>query len=204
MLKARDMVHVDEKGRVIGGNQVAVNAAGFMIHSVIHRARPDVHAACHTYSPAGKAWSVFGRPVELLNQDSCTFFGIQAVYESFGGVVLEAEEGERIAASLGDDARVAILQNHGLLTVGSTVDEAAYLFTSMERACDVQLMVEGAGLPKKYVGEKEALYTAKVNADPVSPEALGPRNDANGEFRKPSTPNFGQTLSTRSGGLGES
>jgi ribulose-5-phosphate 4-epimerase/fuculose-1-phosphate aldolase len=167
MLKASDMVHVNEAGQVIGGNKVAVNAAGFMIHSAIHKARPDVNAACHAHSPAGKAWSTFGKPIDIINQDSCTFYNIQAVYMSFGGVVLEAEEGERIAAALGEHGRVAILQNHGLLAAGGTVDEAAYLFTLLERTCEVQLMVESTGLLKNYIGDKEAEDTARVNADPV-------------------------------------
>ncbi|KAH7324157.1 class II aldolase and Adducin N-terminal domain protein [Stachybotrys elegans] len=166
MLKASDMVHVNEEGQVIGGNRVAVNAAGFMIHSAIHKARPDVHAACHTHSVAGKAWSTFGKPLDIINQDSCLFYGIQSVYKSFGGVVLEAEEGERVAAALGKDGRVAILQNHGLLTTGTTVDEAAYLFTCMERTCEVQIMAESTGLEKIIIGDDEAKYTAKMNADP--------------------------------------
>ncbi|KAL4908869.1 hypothetical protein BDW74DRAFT_165591 [Aspergillus multicolor] len=166
MLQARDMVHVNEEGHVIGGNRVAVNTAGFRIHSAIHKARPDIHAACHTHSPAGKAWSTFGKPLDIISQDTCIFWGIQAVYESFGGVVLEEEEGRRITDALGKEKRVTILQNHGLLTTGSTVNEAAYLFTLMERSCEVQLMVEGARLPKKKIGDKEAEYTAKVNADP--------------------------------------
>jgi ribulose-5-phosphate 4-epimerase/fuculose-1-phosphate aldolase len=68
---------------------------------------------------------------------------------------------------MGDKARVIILQNHGLLTAGSTVDEAAYLFTLMENTCKVQLLVEGAGLTKRYIGDQEAEFTARVNADPV-------------------------------------
>ncbi|KAJ5161817.1 hypothetical protein N7492_007209 [Penicillium capsulatum] len=167
MLKASDMVQIDEDGQVIGGNRTAVNAAGFMIHSAIHRARPDIHAACHTHSPAGKAWSTFGRPLDIINQDTCNFWGSQAVYKAFGGVVLGAEEGVRIAEALGNTGRVAVLQNHGLLTTGGTVDEAAYLFTLMERSCEVQLMVESTGLPKNIIGEKEAEFTAKVNADPT-------------------------------------
>ncbi|KIX07432.1 uncharacterized protein Z518_02085 [Rhinocladiella mackenziei CBS 650.93] len=166
MLKASDMVHVDENGQVIGGNQVAVNAAGFMIHSAIHKARPDINAACHTHSPAGKAWSTFGRPLDIINQDACTFWNNQAVYNSFGGVVLEKEEGERIAQALGEKNRVVILQNHGLLTTGSTVDEAAYLFTLMERTCEVQIMVESAGIEKVFVGDREAEYTYQSGADP--------------------------------------
>ncbi|KAF9873807.1 class II aldolase adducin domain-containing protein [Colletotrichum karsti] len=166
MLKASDMVHIDEDGQVIGGNRVAVNSAGFVIHSAIHKARPDIHAACHTHSPAGKAWSTFGRPLDIINQDSCNFWGTQGVYRSFGGVVLDAEESANIIAALGDKGRVLVLQNHGLLTTGGTVDEAAYLFTLMEKSCEVQIMVESTGLPKSYIGDAEARFTAKVNADP--------------------------------------
>ncbi|KAI7233804.1 class II aldolase [Hortaea werneckii] len=166
MLKASDMVQIDEEGQVIGGNRAAVNAAGFKIHGAIHKARPELNAACHCHSPAGKAWSTFGRPLDIINQDTCNFYGIQAVYESFGGVVLSDEEGENIAKCLGDKARVAILQNHGLITAGSTVDEAAYLFTLMEQSCKVQIMVESTGIPKKHIGHEEAEYTARVNADP--------------------------------------
>lgn len=167
MLKASDMVHINEDGQVIGGNKVAVNAAGFKIHGAIHKARSDLNAACHCHSPAGKAWSAFGKPLDIINQDMCTLYGIQAVYESFGGVVLDDEESQRVAAALGEKARAVILQNHGLLTAGSTVDEAAYLFTMMERSCEVQLMVESAGLPKRHIGDEEARFTARVNADPV-------------------------------------
>lgn len=167
MLKASDMVQVNEEGQVIGGNRVAVAAAGFKIHGAIHKARPDINAACHTHSPAGKAWSSFGRPIDIISQDTCTFLGIQTVYANFGGIVLEDEEGERIAEALGDRNRVAILQNHGILTAGGTVDEAAYLFTLLERSCEIQLKIEGTGLPKKLITSKEAAYTAQVNQDPV-------------------------------------
>ncbi|KAH6693853.1 class II aldolase/adducin N-terminal [Plectosphaerella plurivora] len=166
MLKASDMVQINEQGQIIGGNRVAVNSAGFVIHSAIHRARPDVHAACHMHSPAGKAWSTFGRPVDIINQDSCVFFGMQAVYKSFGGVVLGEEEGQRIVQALGDKNRVIFLQNHGILTTGATVDEAAYLFTCLERTCEVQLKVEAAGCEKNFIGDEEARFTANVNANP--------------------------------------
>ncbi|KAJ5736223.1 uncharacterized protein N7483_001348 [Penicillium malachiteum] len=166
MLKASDMVHINEGGQVIGGNKVAINAAGFVIHSAIHRARPDINAACHMHSPAGKAWATFGKPIDIINQDSCNFYETQAVYNDFGGVVLGDEEGQRIVEALGDKGRVMILQNHGLLTTGGTVDEAAYLFTCLERTCEVQLMVEASGLPKKFISEKAAKFTAEANADP--------------------------------------
>jgi len=141
-----------------------------LIHSAVHKARPDVVAACHTHSPAGKAWSAFCKPLEMLNQDVTYFYGeAQAVYGEFGGVVFEEAEGERLAAALGPKGKGMVLRNHGLITVGGTVDEAAYLFTLMERSCEVQLMVEAAaanGARKVFVPEESARYTFEAASDP--------------------------------------
>lgn len=171
LLKASDMIHVDEDGNIIGGNtRGTINAAGFAIHSALHKARPDVNAACHTHGIYGKTYSCFGKPLEMLNQDSCLFYNDQAVYTDFGGVALEKEEGLRIAKAAGN-ARAIILQNHGLLTLGSTVDEAAFLYTLMERTCHNQLMADAAaneGKPKQIIADEEAEYTHYTTADPES------------------------------------
>ena len=61
-----------------------------------------------------------------------------------------------------------ILQNHGLLTVGTTVEEACFLMTLTERACRTQLLVEAAaanGLPKVFVPEQSAKYTFENSSD---------------------------------------
>lgn len=68
VLKVSDMVHIDEEGNRIGGADLPVNTAGFMIHSAIHSRRPDINAACHMHSPYGRAWSTFGRPIQMINQ----------------------------------------------------------------------------------------------------------------------------------------
>lgn len=173
LLTAGDMILVNEEGVAIGGNTTRpANAAGFLIHSVIHQTRPDVHAACHFHSRFGKAWSAFGRPLEMINQDVAIFYGdAQAVYADFGGVVFKKEEALSLAKALGP-AKGMILQNHGLITVGGTVDEAAYLYTLMERSCEVQLLAEAAaanGIPKRIISEEAAKYTYEATSDPVSP-----------------------------------
>ena len=167
LMRASDMVLVDYDGKAVGGNMSRPsNAAGFLIHSALHKARPDVNAACHAHSVYGKAWSTFGRRLEMINQDACMFYGdSQAVYEDFGGVVFDEAEGQRLAASLGAHGKVMTLTNHGLLTVGETVDEAAYLFTIMEKSCQIQLLAEAAaanGLAKRIIGDEVAAYTFKM------------------------------------------
>ncbi|KAL6245542.1 hypothetical protein RBB50_007541 [Rhinocladiella similis] len=170
LLKASDMVRVDEEGNRVGGNDAPVNTAGFIIHSQIHKARPDINAACHMHSPYGRAWSTFGKPIEMLNQDSCMFYNDLAVYAGFGGVVFAKEEGAHIAAAMGPTKKNIILQNHGLLTAGGTVDEAAAFFIALERACQNQIivtnMIMSNEVTKTYVGKEEAEYTKKNTGSP--------------------------------------
>lgn len=175
LLKASDMIllsdNPDDGGKVLAGNRSRpANAAGWLIHAAIHRKRRDTNAACHAHTRYGKAWSAFGRRLEMINQDVCNFYGeAQAVYEQYGGVVLgeAALEGERIAEALGPKGKGILLSNHGLLTVGGTVDEAAFLFTSMENACGVQLEVEKAGLERKIIGDEEAEFNFRMASQPV-------------------------------------
>ncbi|KAJ5578052.1 aldolase [Penicillium hispanicum] len=166
MLKASDMICVDLDGDVVGGNTGgSINAAGFQIHSAVHHRRKDIHAICHTHSVHGRAWSAFAKPLEMLNQDVCYFHKAHSVYTSYGGIANEATEGQRIAESLGD-GKAAILMNHGLLTVGQTVDEAAFLFCLMERSCKVQLLADAAGGEKKLVSDEEAAYNFRMASTP--------------------------------------
>ncbi|KAI0164469.1 arad-like aldolase/epimerase [Hypoxylon sp. FL1284] len=162
LIKVSDLILCDEDGNVVEGSEPA-NAAAFAIHSQIHRARPDVHAACHAHSVHGKAFSAFGRALDMITQDACRFFRAHGVYRDFRGVVLDCEEGRRIAAALGPAGKAVILQNHGLLTVGGSVDEAAFWFISLERTCQAQLLADAAaaaGYKKILIDDDEAEYTA--------------------------------------------
>jgi ribulose-5-phosphate 4-epimerase/fuculose-1-phosphate aldolase len=123
-----------------------VNRAAFCIHAAIHQARPDVVAAAHCHSLHGKAWSSLGRLLDPLTQDACAFYEDHALFDDYTGVVLDIEEGKRIAHALGEN-KAAILRNHGLLTVGHSVDEAAWWFITMERTCQAQLLASAAGDP---------------------------------------------------------
>ena len=144
-IRASDLILVNHQGEVVEGDR-AVNGAAFAIHSQVHAARPDAVAAAHSHSVYGKAWSSLGRLLDPITQDSCSFFGDHALFDDYTGVVLDIEEGKRIAHALGD-GKAAILRNHGLLTVGHSVDEAVWWFITMERTCQAQLLAEAAGTP---------------------------------------------------------
>ncbi len=144
LIRVKDLLLVNHEGKVVEGDW-PLNRAAFAIHSQVHAARPDVVAAAHAHSVHGRAWSTLRRPLDPITQDACAFYGDHAVFEDFTGVVLDLEEGKRIAHALGSNKAV-ILANHGLLTVGTTsVDEAAWWFITMERTCQAQLVAEASG-----------------------------------------------------------
>jgi ribulose-5-phosphate 4-epimerase/fuculose-1-phosphate aldolase len=145
-IRASDLLLVDHRGDIVEGDG-PLNQAAFAIHSRVHAARPDVVAAAHSHSPHGKAWSTLGRLLDPLTQDACDLFEDHGLYDQFKGVVLDTAEGDEIGEALGATKGV-ILQNHGLLTVGKSVDEAAWWFIRMESCCRVQLLAEAAGTPK--------------------------------------------------------
>jgi len=146
-IRASDLILVNHHGDVVEG-KYPVNTAAFAIHSRVHIARPDVVAAAHAHSMNGKSWASLGRPLDPITQDACAFYEDHVVFADFTGVVYETSEGERIAQALGQ-GKAAILQNHGLLTVGQSVEEAAWWFITMDRSCQAQLLAEAAGEPKK-------------------------------------------------------
>jgi len=144
-MRVSDLILVNHEGTVVDGD-APVNQAAFAIHSQVHTARPDVIAAAHSHSIYGKSWSALGRLLDPITQDSCAFYEDHALFDDFTGVVLDTEEGKRIGVALGE-GKAVILRNHGLLTVGESVAEAAWWFITMERTCQAQLLAEAAGTP---------------------------------------------------------
>lgn len=160
LIKASDLILCNHEGEVVEGNY-QVNRAAFAIHSQVHAARPDIIAAAHSHSVYGKSWSSLGRLLDPLTQDACAFYQDHSLFDDYTGVVLEVEEGKRIANVLGD-RKACILRNHGLLTVGKSVDEAAWWFITMERSCQAQLLAEAAGAPVLISPENAAVTYKQV------------------------------------------
>jgi ribulose-5-phosphate 4-epimerase/fuculose-1-phosphate aldolase len=165
-----NLIRCDHHGKVVEG-RYPVNTAAFAIHSRVHAARPDAIGAAHSHSTYGRAWSTLGRCLDPLTQDVCAFYEDHALFEDFTGVVLDTDEGSRIAHALGQH-KAAILQNHGLLTVGQTVDAAAWWFITLERSCHVQLLAEAAaartGEAPRHVTAEAARQTYKVVGTPFA------------------------------------
>ncbi|MET8691830.1 class II aldolase/adducin family protein [Streptomyces bauhiniae] len=168
-----DLVLANQDGQVVQG-AYHVNQAAFTVHAAVHAARPDVVAVAHCHSTHGRALASLGEVPDPITQESCAFYEDTALYDAYTGVTVDAEEGRRIASVLGSN-KALVLRNHGLLTVGDSVDAAAWWFMSMERSCQVQLTAEAAGRPvliehRQAVATREQLggdLVAWINYQPL-------------------------------------
>ncbi len=157
LINPSDLLLVDHDGNVVEG-KLPLNRAAFAIHSQIHAARPDVVAAAHAHSVYGKTFSALGKKLDPITQDACAFYKDHALFNDYSGIVNELEEGKRIAKAL-DDNKAAILQNHGLITVGHSIDEAAWWFITMERSCQAQLLAMQTGEKLIEIDHETAMKT---------------------------------------------
>lgn len=165
-IRTSDLLLVNHQGEVVIGSQ-PVNRAAFVLHSAIHQARPDVISAAHAHSVYGKAFSSLGIPLAPITQDACAFYGDHTVIAEQGGaVVFEVEAGIEFASKF-PAGKMAIHQNHGLFTVGATVDEAAFWFITGERSCQAQLLAMAAGTPLQ-IRHEYAQYTREQTGFPLA------------------------------------
>ena len=158
-VRVSNLILVDHKGHVVEGTH-AVNRAGFVLHAGVHEAHPDIVAMCHAHTPYGTAWCATGKPIEPVTQDACAFFEDHVVIGDHAGqVAVEEHAGTDVAAAFAG-IKAALHQNHGLLTASRhSIDAAAFWFIALERCCQQQLALYGAGLPTIRIPDDRARYS---------------------------------------------
>jgi len=137
-ITASSLVKIDFDGSVVqdSGTGYGINHAGFVIHSAVHRGRPDVACVIHTHTPAGMAVSAMDCGLLPLTQNAMFFSGVG--YHDYEGPAVELEEQKRLVKDLGSHVAM-ILRNHGLLAVGATIPEAFITMYWLDRACQAQV-----------------------------------------------------------------
>jgi len=141
-ITASNLVKIDLDGNIIGDGEWSVNLAGFVIHSAIHRARPDVKCITHTHTTTGMAVACLEAGLTQTNFYSAMMHDSVA-YHDFEGITTRPDECDRLVDSLGEKD-LLILRNHGLLTCGPTIAEAFTNHYRLQRACDVQIATAAA------------------------------------------------------------
>ncbi|XP_071664606.1 alpha-adducin isoform X3 [Patagioenas fasciata] len=170
---ASSLVKVNLQGDVVdrGSTNLGVNQAGFTLHSAIYAARPDVKCIVHIHTPAGAAVSAMKCGLLPISPEALSLG--EVAYHDYHGILVDDEEKVVIQKNLGPKSKVLILRNHGLVSVGETVEEAFYYIHNLVLACEIQVRtLASAGGPDNLVLLDPGKYKAKSRS-PESPVGEG-------------------------------
>lgn len=157
-ITASSLVKIDKDGNVVeDATGLSVNHAGFVIHGCVHEARPEVNCVMHTHTRAGVAVSAQKCGLLPISQHSLRTYGM-ITYHDYEGIALELDERTRLASDLGPTSKAMILRNHGLLTLGGSVNEAFEIMYYLDAACQIQVdALAGGRVEVGLIEEKTAL-----------------------------------------------
>lgn len=146
------------------------------LHAAILRARPEAQAVVHIPSTHGQAWSTLGRRLDPITPEACAFYDDHIVDAEFAGAVVGAEEGARIASALGG-RKAAILRGRGLLTVGQSIEAAAWWFLGLDAAIQTQLLAEAVAWPQPLDDATARAAHAQLGSEAAGRHAFQPLQD---------------------------
>ncbi|KAH0616336.1 hypothetical protein JD844_027372 [Phrynosoma platyrhinos] len=159
---ASSLVKINIQGDVVdrGSTNLGVNQAGFTLHSAIYAARPDVKCIVHIHTPAGAAVSAMKCGLLPISPEALSLG--EVAYHDYHGILVDDEEKVLIQKNLGPKSKVLILRNHGLVSVGESVEEAFYYIHNLAAACEIQVRtLASAGGPDNLVLLDPGKYKAK-------------------------------------------
>lgn len=170
-IRASDFVKVDLDGNLVGANKWTAGRAGFVIHSSVYAARPDVTTTIHTHTEGGATVSVLEEGLQTLTLEAAQFHG-RIGYHDYEGMAHDIDERQRIARDLGQN-KALFLRNHGILVTGATVAEAFHLTYNLEYACRIQISALATGSKLTRISAAAAEKTVKqVLSNPQRSEPL--------------------------------
>ncbi len=171
-ITATSLVKVTEAGEELTESEFGINPAGFVVHSAVHMAKPEIACVIHTHTQAGVGVATQEDGLLPLTQQALAVIA-HTGYHDYESIAFDLGERERFARDLGDN-NVLILRSHGLLTVGRSVAEAFMWMYRAERACRFQLAFQQAGAKPKLLSKELQEETIQRNRHANSPEGYRP------------------------------
>lgn len=165
--RPEDFIEVDADLNTINGTGMANPATRF--HLWIYASRPHVESIVHTHSPWVQAMVAARQPLVVAQMDMTTLYDDCAFLAEWPGLPIADQEGVIIDKALGDK-RTILLAHHGMLTTGSTIQEAAFLCVILERACRIQVRAAPFG-PLRPVDAGLAREAARYGLRPSKVDA---------------------------------
>uniref|UniRef100_A0A914E089 Class II aldolase/adducin N-terminal domain-containing protein n=1 Tax=Acrobeloides nanus TaxID=290746 RepID=A0A914E089_9BILA len=162
-ITASSLVKIALDGTIVdrGSTQFGINRAGYIIHTAIHEARPDIHCTIHVHHFAVAGVSAMKCGILPINQEAMVA-GPVAYLDYNVGIFEQESDKEELIRIVQEDKKkkVLMLHNHGAITLGETAEEAWRLLYVIVKACETQVKSMAAGENGILIPEKRALDLA--------------------------------------------
>ena len=145
-LSAHDLLTIDLEGELVSGIGHWERTA-FIIHRAVHRERTDARCVFHTHMPYATALSMTEAGLQTRASQNAMLFHDRVARLAYAGLADADEEGARIADAVASGISLVMLDNHGVLVIGSSVPDAWQKLYFLERACQVQVLAQSTGSP---------------------------------------------------------
>ena len=155
-----DILAINLDGQLVSGSGQWERTA-FVIHRAVHRARADARCVLHTHMPYATALAMTEDGLQTRSSQDAMLFHRRVARLPFGGMAEADEEGDRISAVVRDGISAVLLDNHGVLVIGSSVPDAWHKLYFLERACQMQVLAQSTGSRMIFVPENVAEETAR-------------------------------------------
>jgi ribulose-5-phosphate 4-epimerase/fuculose-1-phosphate aldolase len=160
-IRASDLLLLDAEDAQALERADAPDPTAWYIHAALHRALPQARCVLHTHMPYATTLTTLRDPeIKPIDQNCLRFFGRVTYDDSYGGLALSMDEGERLARAIGDKS-VLMMANHGVIVVGKSVAEAFDELYYLEKACQVLVLAYSTGKELRPVSGNLAARVAQ-------------------------------------------
>jgi len=172
-VRASDLLLLDASRAGHGEIDPDADLSAWHLHAHLHKHVPRARCILHTHMPYTTALACLADfEFLMLDQNACRFYGRIAYDRHYAGVALDDDEGERVAALLGDEHSVLFLGNHGVIVVGESVAEAFDELYYLERAAQLQVLALSTQRPLALIPDDVAALACKQWRDYPDVSAL--------------------------------
>ena len=160
-MRASELLLLDAQDRDTLRRPDAPDATAWFIHGRLHAKLPQARCLMHLHPKHATAIAALeDSSIPPIDQNTMRFYGRVAMDESYGGMALSDEEGDRLAKLIGDKP-VLMMSNHGVMVVRPSIAEAFDEMYYLERACETLVTAYATGRKLRIASANVAALTAQ-------------------------------------------
>jgi ribulose-5-phosphate 4-epimerase/fuculose-1-phosphate aldolase len=139
-----NLIKVDFDGNILESKfGFPINNNGTTVHRAIYRNNPEINCILHTHSYYGVTVSNLTEDLLLLDQVAMMFYG-KVGYHDFDTLFINDHAQDQLLKDMQGNHSI-ILKNHGLLTVGKSIEEAFWFHYYLETTCKIHVLTRSTG-----------------------------------------------------------